>query len=136
MKRPPGQDPLKFQREARRNRTEPEKRLWQALRNRQVSGSKFRNQVWLGPFLVDFYCAEAKLAIEVDGETHGHQQAYDAQRTAWLEGEGFRLIRFTNQEVMTNLEGVADTIRTTLALTLPPPSAAGPSLSPKGERDL
>jgi very-short-patch-repair endonuclease len=135
MKRPPGPDPLKFQREARRNPTEPEKRLWRALRNRQISGTKFRNQVWLGSFLVDFYCAEAKLAIEVDGETHAHQRAYDARRTAWLEGEGFRLIRFTNQEVMTNLDGVTDTIRAALTLTLPPPSAAGPSLSPEGERD-
>ena len=134
MKRPLGHEPLEFQREARRNRTEPENRLWQALRNRQIAGAKFRSQVWLGPFLVDFYCAEAKMAVEVDGDTHAHQLEYDGRRTAWLNNGGFQVVRFTNHEVMTNLEGVADAIRTALALTLPLPSAAGPSLSPTGER--
>ncbi len=135
MKRPPGYESLKFQRKARRDRTEPEKRLWQALRNRQLGGAKFRNQVWLGPFLVDFYCADAKLAVEVDGDTHAHQQDYDERRTAWLEEEGFRVIRFSNDEVMRNLEGVASAI--SAALVPSPshsPSASGPLPLPLGER--
>ena len=62
MKRPPGIEALTFQREMRRNMTEPEKRLWHVVRNRQISNAKFRKQSWLGPFLVDFFCAEAKLS--------------------------------------------------------------------------
>ncbi|MCX8474239.1 MAG: endonuclease domain-containing protein [Sphingomonas sp.] len=133
MKRPPGHESLKFQREARRNRTEPENRLWQALRNRQLGNAKFRNQVWLGPFLVDFYCAEAKLAVEVDGDTHAHQQDYDERRTAWLKEEGFRVIRFANDEVMRNLEGVVAAIGSALAPSPShSPSASGPLPLPQG----
>jgi len=117
MKRPPGVEPLEFQRAARHHATAPEKKLWSALRNRQIGGAKFRKQVWLGPYLVDFYCAAAKLAVEVDGDTHAHQQDYDEQRTAWLASEGFRVIRFSNDDVMRNVNGVAGAIE--LALTLP-----------------
>ena len=136
MKRPPGYDPLKFQRELRHNPTEPERRLWSALRNRQVAGAKFRQQTWLGPFLVDFYCADAQLAIEVDGDTHAYQQDYDERRTAWLEREGFRVIRFTNDDVMRNLDGVlaaiGDALRPSPSHS---PSASGPlPLPQRGER--
>ena len=117
MKRPPGYDAQKFQLEARHNPTEPEKRLWNAVRNRQVNGAKFRQQTWIGPFLVDLYRAEAKLVVEVDGDTPAHQRDYDVRRTAWLEGEGFRVIRFSNDDVVRNLEGVVETIRR--ARTLP-----------------
>ena len=110
MKRPPGDTPLQRQRAARHNATEPEKRLWNILRNRQLADAKFRRQVWVGPYLVDFYCAAAKLVIEVDGDTHAHQQAYDAARTASLEAEGFRVLRFANDDVMRTLDGVAATI--------------------------
>jgi very-short-patch-repair endonuclease len=72
MKRPPGEEPLEFQRGVRHNPTEPEKRLGSALRNRQVAGAKFRKQVWLGRYLVDFYCADAGLVVEVDGDTHAY----------------------------------------------------------------
>jgi len=137
MKRPPGYDPLKFQREVRRNRTEPEKRLWSVLRNRQLADAKFRQQTWLGPFLVDFYCAEVKLAVEVDGDTHAHQQDYDARRTAWLEQEGFRVIRFSNDDVMRNLDGVAGAILAALAPSPShSPSASGPVPLPQGGEGL
>ena len=119
MKRPPGEESLKIQRAVRHNPTEPEKKLWAALRNRQVAGAKFRKQVWLGRYLVDFYCADAKTAIEVDGDSHAHQQDYDEQRTAWLASEGFRVIRFSNDDVMRNLEGVVAVIRATF---VPSPS--------------
>ena len=128
MKRPPGEEPLRFQREARHNMSEPEKRLWQAIRNRKVADAKFRKQTWLGPFLVDFFCAEARLVIEVDGDTHAHQQDYDARRTAWIEREGFRVIRFSNDDVMRNLDGVVSAIEQ--ALTLPPGSAGRAPPSP------
>ncbi|HEX7656969.1 MAG TPA: endonuclease domain-containing protein [Sphingomonas sp.] len=128
MKRPPGEEPLRFQREARHNMSEPEKRLWQAIRNRKVADAKFRKQTWLGPFLVDFFCAEARLVIEVDGDTHAHQQDYDARRTAWIEREGFRVIRFSNDDVMRNLDGVVSAIEQ--ALTLPPGSAGRAHPSP------
>jgi very-short-patch-repair endonuclease len=63
MKRPPGQEPLEFQRRVRHEPTEPEKRFWKALRNRHVADAKFRKQVWLGRYLVDFYCADAGLVV-------------------------------------------------------------------------
>ena len=131
MKRPKDDEALNFQRQARRNRTEPENRLWQAIRNRQLADAKFRYQVWLGPYLVDFYCADAKLAIEVDGDTHAHQQDYDARRTAWLEQEGFRVIRFSNEDVMRNLNGVAAVICEAL---MPSPSHASHGPLPLPQR--
>ncbi|CAN5416459.1 endonuclease domain-containing protein [soil metagenome] len=130
MKRPPGYEPLKFQREARHNMSEPEKRLWRVIRNRQIDDAKFRTQTWLGPFLADFYCAQDKLVIEVDGDTHAHQQEYDEQRTTWLEAEGFRVIRISNDDVMRNLDGVVETIR---AILRPSPSR---SASPNGPLPL
>jgi very-short-patch-repair endonuclease len=135
MKRPPGQEPLEFQRRARHNPTEPEKKLWSALRNRQIAEAKFRKQTWLCGYLVDFYCAEARLAIEVDGDTHAHQQDYDEQRTMRLEAEGFRVIRFSNDDVMRNLEGVVASVGEALSPS-PSHSAApsGPLPLPKWER--
>jgi very-short-patch-repair endonuclease len=133
MKRPPGDEPLDFQRRQRRDPTEPEKRLWAALRNRQIEGLKFRRQTWLGPFLADFYCAEAGLVIEVDGDGHADQQEYDERRTAWLGSEGFRVIRFTNDDVRRNLGGVVDAIR---LIACPSPShstaPSGPLPLPRG----
>ncbi len=76
--------------------------------------------------------------MEVDGDTHytGAARLGDTRRDAYLAEEGYRVIRFTNHEVLTNLDGVADAIRSALTLTLPPPAAAGPSLSPMRERGL
>ena len=126
MKRPPGYAPLKFQRDVRKNMTEPEKRLWNALRNRQLNGMKFRKQTWLGPFLVDFFCAEARLFIEVDGDSHAQQQDYDERRrTKWLEAEGFRMTRFSNEDVMRNLEGVVTSIADAVSPSPSHPAAPG-----------
>ncbi|MES2044528.1 MAG: endonuclease domain-containing protein [Pseudomonadota bacterium] len=125
MKRPPGTEALKFQRDMRRNMTEPEKRLWHVVRNRQIGNAKFRKQSWLGPFLVDFLCAEAKLVVEIDGDGHAHQQGYDERRTVWLAAEGFRVIRFSNDEVMRNLDGVVQVIAE--ALRPSPSHSASPS---------
>ncbi|MCA9920176.1 MAG: endonuclease domain-containing protein [Anaerolineales bacterium] len=112
MDKKPFTDPkiLKHAREMRREPTEPERRLWQKLRRKQLDGYKFRRQHPIGRFIVDFYCHEAKLVVEVDGDSHAFQEAYDAARTAWLEAQGLRVLRFDNQTVMKNLDGALELI--------------------------
>ena len=86
-------------RELRQPQTPAERVLWGRLRNRQLDGYKFRRQHPIGRFIVDFYCAECRLVIEIDGDTHLDQVEYDQERTAWLEARGHRVVRFTNQDV-------------------------------------
>jgi len=120
----------------RRNPTEPEKRLWSKLRNRQVGDVKFRRQVWLAGYIADFYAADIKLVIEVDGDDHAVREAADQQRSRILQREGFRIIRFANADIMDNIEAVLEAILMA-ARSTPSPSQAfgsGPSLSPSGER--
>lgn len=91
----------------RKNATPAERKLWnQALRGRQLSGFKFTRQKPLGRYIVDFYCSALRLAIEVDGDTHGKQHAYDIARTQRLNRLGVEVVRYTNREVMNNIEGV------------------------------
>jgi very-short-patch-repair endonuclease len=78
------------------------------LRNRQVAGAKFRRQSTIGSFVVDFLCAEARLIVELDGGQHSPES--DAARTAFLESQGYRILRFWNHEVIGNIEGVLETI--------------------------
>ena len=96
--------------------TPAEATLWEAIRLKKLDGFKFRNQHALGSYVVDFYCHEAKLAIEVDGEYHAdpNQMEYDEERTKRIEASGVRIIRFTNHEVLTNLEEVLVKIRASL----------------------
>ena len=96
----------------RRNATECEKRLWAALRNRQLDGFKFRRQATVGPYVVDLLCAEHRLIIEVDGGQHSEEA--DLPRTRFLEGQGYSMIRFWNHEVVENLDGVLASIRQAL----------------------
>lgn len=84
--------------------TDAERRLWYALRDRRFAGWKFRRQVSIGPFVADFLCHAAALVIEVDGGQHSAET--DARRTAFLEGQGYRVLRFWNNEVLENTEGV------------------------------
>ncbi|MEA2779450.1 MAG: hypothetical protein QOK29_994 [Rhodospirillaceae bacterium] len=95
-------------RRLRKNLTDAERRLWSKLRRRQLDGFRFRRQVPLGPYFVDFLCIEERLIIEVDGGQHAVEQAADAKRTAWLEGEGFRVVRFWNNDVLANADGVIE----------------------------
>lgn len=90
----------------------PEAKVWLAVRNRQL-GFKFRRQNPIGRFIVDFWCAEARLVIEIDGDTHSvpDQAAYDRARTVWLEERGHKVIRFRAGQVERNIEGVLETIR-------------------------
>jgi very-short-patch-repair endonuclease len=89
----------------RRNATDAEKKLWILLRDRRLGGWKFRRQVPLGSYIVDFYCANAKLIVEADGGQHADSIADDI-RTRWLNANGYRVKRYWNNDVLTNPEGV------------------------------
>ena len=102
-------------RELRKEMTFAEKRLWQYLRNDQLDGAHFRKQHAVNTYIVDFFCAKSKLVIEVDGDSHAEQIEYDAARTQWLnEQHRYRVLRFTNREVLTNTEAVVEAIRAAL----------------------
>ena len=90
----------------RHDDTDPEARLWNALRARRLGGWRWRRQVPKGPFIVDFLCIEAGLVVELDGSQHADQAGYDARRTAYLEGLGLRVMRFWNSAVLENRDGV------------------------------
>jgi len=97
-------------RELRKGPTSAEKILWEALRNRKLGRFKFRRQHRFGFFIADFYCPEAKLIIEVDGEIHKAQTAHDDLRTQELSANGYQVIRFTNQQIIESLDQVLESI--------------------------
>ena len=100
-----------------------ERLLWYYLRRKYLDGHKFRRQVSIGPFVADFYCPKAHLAIEVDGDTHATTEAYDAQRTKYLQSLGIAVLRFTNQEIYHQRDAVVATIARHLSRPpLAPPS--------------
>ena len=104
--------PIKRARRLRREATLPERLLWSKLRNGQLAGLKFRRQHPVGPYIADFACFDLKLLVELDGDTHGAeaQVRRDASRTAYLEREGWRVIRFWNVDVMDSLDEVLEQI--------------------------
>ncbi|NKB59989.1 MAG: DUF559 domain-containing protein [Alphaproteobacteria bacterium] len=106
--------PSPIARKLRGNLTDAEQRLWYRLRRRQCAGFRFRRQVPLGAYIVDFACLSENLVIEVDGGQHADDAERDAVRTAWLEGNGFRVIRFWNNEVLRHTDGVVEVIERTL----------------------
>ncbi len=107
-------------RQLRRDMTAAEIKLWQRLRAHQLCGAHFRKQHAVDNFIVDFFCAKANLVIEIDGDSHALQQAYDAERTKWLNTQHrYRVLRFTNDAVLHNLESVLGAIAA--ALSEPPP---------------
>ena len=120
---------IEFAKQMRREQTEPETRLWLELRAARFQGIKFRRQKVIGPYIADFSSREPMLVIEIDGDTHAGREAYDRARTAYFEEQGYRVIRFTNRDVLTNMDGVLEQ----LASFLTPPL---PTLSPEGERVL
>ena len=107
---------LKAARQLRREMTDAEKRLWSHLRGRQLGNHKFRRQAPLGPYVVDFCCLQQKLVLEVDGGQHAERTEEDLARTAALEADGYRVLRFWNNDVMHNIDGVMDTIATALGV--------------------
>jgi very-short-patch-repair endonuclease len=134
MKRPPGKDMLHRSRRLRREITPQEAILWRALRSRRFEGFKFRRQMWLVGFIADFACPQARLVVEADGSQHAENPDYDLERGLAFERIGWRTLRFWNNEINENLEGVLISIREALALTLPPGCAGrGPPSPLKGE---
>lgn len=93
-----------------REQTEAEKRLWKELRARRLAGLRFRRQVPIGEFIVDFCCRRHKLIVEVDGGLHADGHGFDSWRTEMSERRGYRVMRFWNHQVLTNIEGVLETI--------------------------
>ena len=126
VKKPLSQVLLQRARDLRQTATDAEKLLWSLLRDRQLDEHKFRRQHPLGSYILDFYCHEAKLAIELDGGQHAEakQVQHDAERTSNLEGEGIRVLRFWNREVLAQTEAVLETILDTL-LSSPTGRGAG-----------
>jgi very-short-patch-repair endonuclease len=110
MSQAPSSVPLA--RALRRSQTDAERLLWGKLRGRRLAGGKFKRQVPIGRFIVDFCCADAWLIVELDGGHHGHDAAVeqDRLRTRDLEQCGYLVLRFWNHEVMGNLDGVCETI--------------------------
>ena len=113
--------PTARSRELRQNSTEAERKLWPHLSARKLKGVRFNRQFPVGQFICDFVSRERKLVIEIDGGQHAVHAEYDARRTRFLEAHGFSVIRFWNNEVMDNLEGVLDVIARTLD-NMPSPS--------------
>jgi very-short-patch-repair endonuclease len=103
------------------NQTEAENRLWYHLRAHRFMDLKFKRQKPLGSYIVDFVCVEHLLIIEIDGGQHAEQVEYDQRRDAWLRSQGYTVLRFWNNEVIQQLEGVLEQIRLTLTLS-PSPS--------------
>lgn len=94
---------------AREFRTQPtpsEERLWSAIRNRQLRGAKFRRQQAIGPFVVDFFCPEHRLIVEVDGPVHNTRHAHDAERQSILEASGYTVVRVSARAVETDMQSV------------------------------
>ena len=112
-------------RSLRSDMTLAEQRMWQALRGRQIKGFRFRRQHPIGPYIADFTCLDQSLATELDGGQHQDQVAYDERRTAFLAQQGWRVLRFWNNDVLNNLEGVLAKVAD--ALTFTPLRRAPPS---------
>jgi len=104
----------KLQRDLRNASTDAERALWQRIRGKQVDNAKFRRQHPFGNYIIDFACLERKVAIELDGGQHAEAVDYDKQRTRNLEKTGFIVLRFWNNEVFENMDGVLEVIWQTL----------------------
>ena len=112
VRRDPSQRLLRFAREMRKSPTESETRLWSVLRSRSLAGYKFRRQHPIGGYILDFYCARRRLAVELDGGQHTDEDAieYDRRRTQRLGGLGVRVLRFSDVDMLREPQVVADEI--------------------------
>jgi very-short-patch-repair endonuclease len=122
-------------REMRKNLTPPEARLWQALRGHRLNGLKFRRQHPIGPFIFDFYCVSARLAVEVDGSIHtpGDNPKRDDSRDAWLERHAVTVLRIEARHVLDRLETVLTEIGRAAARAEKPWDGGGPLRRPAGD---
>ena len=117
-------------RELRQPMTPVEAKLWQRLRRRQLNGHYFRRQHPIDNSIADFYCAKARLVVEVDGDVHAMQEEHDNVRTEWLEERGYRVIRFTNDKVFRQLDAVLESILAACEELLSERGYAQPNLLP------
>ena len=117
----------------RRQMTDAEKSLWRRIRNRQLQGLKFKRQFPINRYVVDFFCAEARLIVELDGGQHALQVQADEARTQMFSEMGYLVLRFWNNDVLSNIDGVLETI----ALTIKPQAfdPPHPNPLPQGERE-
>jgi len=123
---------LAVKRRLRTEMTAAEQRLWSRLRQGQLHSHKFRRQHGIGPYIVDFYCPERGLVVEIDGETHAaaDQIRHDKKRETYLKALGLRVVRYTNEDVLHNLDGVLEDLEQQVGSTVTSPN---PSLSRRGE---
>jgi len=124
----------KTARRLRRNQTDAERTLWFRLRDRRLGGWKFQRQFPIDRFVVDFFCADAHLIVELDGGQHAVRTETDTQRTRIPEAMGYLVLRYCNNDVMQNLDGVLEDIHTALERHSPEPPHPHPL--PSGEREL
>jgi len=120
-------------RRLRQRLTDAEQKLWLALRDRRLENYKFRRQVPIGPYIADFACKSSKLIVEADGGQHAVSKS-DERRTKYLEDEGYVVLRFWNNDILENLEGVLHVVSENLSGIAPSPEAS-PHPLPKGARD-
>jgi very-short-patch-repair endonuclease len=126
-KRPISDFKRKTAKTLRTNTTAAEGILWRQLRRLEIKGSHFRRQVPIGPYIADFACLKERLIIEVDGSQHGEDDnsRRDEVRTCWLNSEGYRVMRFWNNDVMSKTKAVMEAIHGATAVTPPRLPAAG-----------
>jgi very-short-patch-repair endonuclease len=135
MKKTPMDSARDRARALRHAMTDAERSLWRMLRLRQIDGHKFRRQVPLGRYIADFVCCEVRLVIEIDGGQHAASAPSDAERSGFLHGEGYRVVRFWNNDVLANPEGVRAAITEELLRHHPHPGPP-PSRGREGTGDL
>ena len=116
---------IRRSRDLRRDAPPAERKLWEAISAGKLSGHRFTRQFQIGPYFCDLVCRTQKLIVEIDGFSHNMRVDYDMKRNAFLNEKGYRVLRFTNEDVMTNLDGVV------IAITL----SLGPSPSPSRKRE-
>jgi len=109
----------------RKRPTDAENLLWKHLRAKQIEGLKFRRQEPIGNYVVDFVCYEERLIVEVDGGQHASEIQKDREREDWFKGQGFKVLRFWNNEVLENTEGVLEVITRELSPSPYPPPQGG-----------
>jgi very-short-patch-repair endonuclease len=116
----------------RRDHTDAERTLWSILRSSRLEGAKFRRQQPIGPFIVDFVCQQRRLIVEADGGQHSNNDS-DRRRTKFLEGKGYLVLRFWNNDVLENIDGVAASIAAVLASPHPARAARESPTPSRGE---
>jgi very-short-patch-repair endonuclease len=120
MKKQPPDGAAARVRNLRQNMTEAETRVWRVLRAHRIDGRKFRRQVPIGRYIADFVCHEARLVVEIDGGQHDLSSPRESERSGFLQSQGYRILRFWNNEVLANPEGVYEMIVNELAASPPP----------------